>query len=400
MTTTVSMILDFMGGLEKKLAQKIGISNYKKIPETRASRLLKLCFLCFMVSPYLKGKTTLGKLIQLCLGGAIFYEDKFFDYHQTKGASTQEIEKLKSDIEKLELPENVKNCLLESAIEASSLKSGASKLARALAHWLGRYMEFCKPSFKKSKIDKEFCSEPLLDKINEPFVEDIYNALFNGVSKEKKEVLPFTESLLDFLMIVDDLCLIERDNLLSTGGKETDALHIAKMLWWGFLISPLLKQEVDAEHIYPMILAHDVVEARCGDIPLALLYNNAALKLEKIQNEWEAIRYFRATLPAPFNNALYNAFDEYETKETFEAKFVWALDKLDANWQANLYNNGDVRYWGEYENGYVYYLVATNYKSQIAKLNEPILNELENTIVKLSQENMQKCGIRTENLTA
>lgn len=394
MNNTVSMILDYMNGQEKTLAQKIRIANYKKVPETKASRLLKLCFLCFMVSPYLKGKTSLGKLIQLCLCGAAFYDEKFFDYHQIKGASAPEIEKIKVNIEQLQLPEEVKVFLSEATFEAVTLKSGASKLARVLVHWLSRYMEFCKPSFKKSKIDKEFCLEPLIEKVNEPFVVDIYNALFNGVSKQKKDVLPFTESLLDFLMVVDDLCQIERDNLKSTGGKETDALHIAKMLWWAMLISPLLKKSVDAEHIYPMILAHDVVEARCGDIPLALLYNNAALKLEKIQSEWEAIRYFRATLPAPFNNALYNAFDEYETKETFEAKVVWALDKLDANWQANLYNNGDVRYWGEYENGYVYYMVATTHKPQIAKMEEPILSELENRIIKIAQENMQKCGIK------
>ena len=79
---------------------------------------------------------------------------------------------------------------------------------------------------------------------------------------------------------------------------------------------------------------------------------------------------------------------------TLLAKVVWALDKLDANWQANLYNNGDVRYWGEYENGYVYYMVATTHKPQIAKMEEPILSELENRIIKIAQENMQKCGIK------
>lgn len=108
--------------------------------------------------------------------------------------------------------------------------------------------------------------------------------------------------------------------------------------------------------------------------------------------------YFRAILPPPLNNLTYNLFEEYETKETPESKVVWALDKLDANWQANLYNGGDVTYWGKYPNGEVYYQLALTRKPLVTEMGEPLLKELEDETIKISQKNMESCGIKVGNL--
>ena len=89
-------------------------------------------------------------------------------------------------------------------------------------------------------------------------------------------------------------------------------------------------------------------------------------------------------------------YEEYEERETPESKLIWALDKLDANWQANQYHDGDVRYWADCPNGEVYYRLALEYKPQIAALEEPILTKLEKDIVAISKANIAKCGIKVK----
>ena len=73
---------------------------------------------------------------------------------------------------------------------------------------------------------------------------------------------------------------------------------------------------------------------------------------------------------------------------------VTALDKIDANLQANQHKNGDVRYWLECEDGSQYLTINTEKKQVVAVLNEPIVEDLENAIIALSLENLRKCGIK------
>lgn len=394
MKSTISAIVDVMKNIEIFYSQTIPQKGRTKREESNAARCLKLCFLCFMIHPYLHGKFNLPKMLKLALLGSWLAPETFFDYNVVKGMQQKDMGTLLSKLEIYKLPSAVAPNVDELLTEALSQKSNISKLVRALAHWQTRYSEIMSPTFKKSKASEGLLNEVLLEKIKEPIIHEIYASLLGIVTPQQQEVSPITENLLEFLQVVEKLCKVERDNLKSSGGKETDDLHIIKVLYWALFLTPLCQHTMDENALYRIILAHDIVEARTGDIPLSVQYNNAAMKLEKIQREQEAIRYIRATTPAPFNNEVYNAFDAYENKESREAEFAWALDKLDANWQANLYNGGDVRYWGEYENGAIYYHLAITPKSQIEKLEEPIISELENYIIGLSQDNIRKCEIK------
>ena len=91
---------------------------------------------------------------------------------------------------------------------------------------------------------------------------------------------------------------------------------------------------------------------------------------------------------------IYNLYQEYEKKETLEAKIVSALDKLEANLQANQYKDGDVRYWKKCENGEEYYKMALKKKPIVAEINEKIITDLEKTIISLSSENMKRCKVK------
>lgn len=192
---------------------------------------------------------------------------------------------------------------------------------------------------------------------------------------------------------VEQLCLVERDNLMSSGRAETDADHIFKLAFLVLMVHPYLKKPADCTKMLELALVHDLVEARSGDYSLSAQVAHPELKARKKMAEKEAILYYQSILPSPLNEQVYDLFMEYETRETREAKLVWILDKLEANLQANQYHDGDVRYWADCENGEWYYQSAVTKKAQIAEQEEDILTELEEIIINISKENIKKCDI-------
>lgn len=199
--------------------------------------------------------------------------------------------------------------------------------------------------------------------------------------------------ILDFMKIAEQLCLVERDNLMSSGRQETDADHIFKLAFLVLMVQPYLKHPVDYGKMLELALVHDLVEARSGDYSLSAQMADPSLRAKKKAAEREAALYYQEILPPPLNDKIYDLFMEYETRQTREAKLVWALDKLEANLQANRFHDGDVRYWAECENGNIYYQMAVTKKPQIKDLDEEIISELEAAIIKLSEENIKKCNI-------
>lgn len=193
---------------------------------------------------------------------------------------------------------------------------------------------------------------------------------------------------------LEEVCVVNRDLLLYDGSTENDAMHIFKLSFLVMLVAPYLKTPVDYTKMLEMALVHDIAEGKTGDYTAANQLTHPELKAEKIKKEAKAIKDLKAMLPPPLNKKIYNLYQEYEKKQTLEAKIVSALDKLEANLQANQYKDGDVRYWKLCENGEKYYKMAQKKKTLIAEIDEPIITELENTIIKLSCQNMAKYGIK------
>ena len=204
--------------------------------------------------------------------------------------------------------------------------------------------------------------------------------------------------IVSFMKIIESLCLVKRDNRLSNGELENDAEHTFKLCFLAMMVMPYLKEKVDQAKVLEIALIHDIVEARGGDFSLSAQHENPDLKARKKVAETEAIEYYQSILPAPLNEKIYDLFLEYETRSTREAKIVYALDKLEAHFQANWNKDGDVRYWGECPDGHIYYEMAagkipTPEQKVLPQLDEEILNELENIVLKISQKNMAACGI-------
>lgn len=201
------------------------------------------------------------------------------------------------------------------------------------------------------------------------------------------------EQIFDFMRVLDKVCLVKRATLLSDGTVETDSSHSFKLAFMVMLIKPYLKHEYDYARLLEMALVHDIAEAETGDYPKAMQRAHPEIKAKKDAEERVAMERYCKLLDEPIRSKIWNLYAEYEGKQTPEAKLITALDKVDANMQANFYNNGDIRYWTEYEDGEQYYKINTEKKPVVAVLDEPIVEALEDGTINLALTNMKKLGI-------
>ncbi len=200
--------------------------------------------------------------------------------------------------------------------------------------------------------------------------------------------------ILEFMKILDKVCLVKRATLLSDGSSETDSSHSFKLAWLLMLVYPYLKHEYNFTRLLELALVHDIAEAEIGDCPKAVQRANPQAKKLKDTQELAAMQKYKKILPTELGARIYDLWREYEDKKTAESRLVTALDKIDAKLQANQHKNGDVRYWLECEDGAQYLTINTEKKQVVAVLDEPIIEKLEDAVIKLSLDNLAKCGIK------
>ena len=199
------------------------------------------------------------------------------------------------------------------------------------------------------------------------------------------------DKIINFMRALEEVCIVKRDLLLYEGSEENNAMHIFKLSFLVMMVAPYLKQHVNYTKMLEMALVHDIAEGKTGDYTLANQVANPNLKIEKKKREEIAIKELKSMLPPPLNKKIHSLYQEYEKKETIEAKIVSMLDKLEANLQANQYHNGDISYWEKCENGTEYYKIASTKKPMIKEIDEDIITELEKAIISISNKNIKKC---------
>ena len=210
----------------------------------------------------------------------------------------------------------------------------------------------------------------------------------------KTNTIKELDKIIHFMRMLEEVCVVKRDLLMFDGSDENDAMHIFKLSFLVMMITPYLKSPVNYTKMLELALVHDIAEGKAGDYTAANQLVNPDIKSEKTKKEAAAIKELKALLPPPLNKKIYALYQEYEKKQTLEAKIVSALDKLEANLQANQYKDGDVTYWEKCENGEEYYKMAAQKKPLIKEINEPIITELEDAIIALSLKNIKKCHIK------
>ncbi len=128
-----------------------------------------------------------------------------------------------------------------------------------------------------------------------------------------------------FLFEIDRLKLVVRRNLLSDGSRnENSAEHSWHLAMVAMALAPHAKEPVDIERVIRILLVHDIVEVDAGDVDIYDVEGRKAKEAEEIA---AADRIF-ALLPEPEATELRALWDEYEARETPEAKFAYACDRL------------------------------------------------------------------------
>ncbi len=133
---------------------------------------------------------------------------------------------------------------------------------------------------------------------------------------------------LAFLIEVDRLKTVLRaSTLASVERRENDAEHS----WHLALMVPVLAEyadePIDVGHTIRLVVVHDLVEIYAGDTPI---YDDAA-RTDQVARELAAADRLFGLLPADQAREFRALWDEFEARQTPEARFAKAIDRLEPN---------------------------------------------------------------------
>ncbi len=141
-----------------------------------------------------------------------------------------------------------------------------------------------------------------------------------------------TAGIIDTLMTAENLKTEMRHSWLSDGRQESVAEHSWRLALMVMLLHDRLDQSVDLTKCLQLAVLHDLGEAKAGDVPVFDVLT-AEDKQAKFDAEEQGMIEICAKLGSEKGPQFMALWEEYEGCETYEAKFVKALDKLEVHLQ-------------------------------------------------------------------
>ena len=131
---------------------------------------------------------------------------------------------------------------------------------------------------------------------------------------------------LQFILEIDKLKTILRQSpLIDQSRKENDAEHSWHLAVMAILLSEYAKERhMDIFHVVKLALIHDLVEIDAGD---TFCYDKTGNN-QKLEREKRAADRIFNILPQDQAEEMRALWDEFEARETPEACFAAALDRL------------------------------------------------------------------------
>ena len=144
------------------------------------------------------------------------------------------------------------------------------------------------------------------------------------------------EQQLTFICELDKLKeIIRQTYLLSGARRENTAEHSWQLGLMALILHEHANEPVDVAHVVKLVLAHDIVEIDAGD---TFAYDTTGYEDKEAREQAAADRIF-GLLPAEQAAEVRGWWDEFEARETAEARFAHAIDRLMPMMQ-NFYNKG------------------------------------------------------------
>jgi putative hydrolase of HD superfamily len=130
---------------------------------------------------------------------------------------------------------------------------------------------------------------------------------------------------LEFIAEIDRLKHILRQTWLLDGSRrENDAEHSWHIAVMALMLAEHSEAPVDVARVVKMLLIHDVVEIDAGD---TFIYDEAG-HADKDEREQRAAERIFGLLPPDQAADLRAAWDEFEARQTPEARYAAAVDRL------------------------------------------------------------------------
>ena len=128
-----------------------------------------------------------------------------------------------------------------------------------------------------------------------------------------------------FLLEIDKLkSVLRRSYLLNEDRRENSAEHSWHLSVMALVLAEHANADIDPLRVLKMLLVHDIVEIDSGD---TYIYDTAGNDT-KAARELEAAQRIFGLLPGDQRDELFELWQEFEARETPEAKFTAALDRL------------------------------------------------------------------------
>ena len=136
---------------------------------------------------------------------------------------------------------------------------------------------------------------------------------------------PRLDDQIRFILELDKLKgVLRRSYLCDNSRLENSAEHSWHVATMATLLAEHANEPVDVPRVVRMLLIHDVVEIDAGDT----FRYDAAGYADKLEREMRAADRLFGLLPADQAAALRGLWEEYEARESNDAKFANALDRL------------------------------------------------------------------------
>ena len=130
---------------------------------------------------------------------------------------------------------------------------------------------------------------------------------------------------IDFILAVDQLKQVYRKTrLIDDGRRENDAEHSWHLALMAVVLREYATEEVDIARVLAMHLIHDLVEIDVGD---TYAYDEAG-QSDRAERERVAAARIFGLLPADQGATLLALWEEFEARQTPEARYAAALDRL------------------------------------------------------------------------
>jgi putative hydrolase of HD superfamily len=130
---------------------------------------------------------------------------------------------------------------------------------------------------------------------------------------------------IEFIIEIDKVkSIFRKSRIFHNKRYENDAEHGWHISLMALVMAEYANEEIDISKVIKMTLIHDLVEIDAGD---TLLY--AANRNDVTADERKCAERIFGMLPEDQRNEFLSLWEEFEAKESAEAKFAGVLDRLE-----------------------------------------------------------------------